>query len=57
MAVLDHRAELNRAGANATGFFGTARFLMRRYPLGAIGALIDLLFVLTALLAPGLTVY
>jgi peptide/nickel transport system permease protein len=57
MAVLDHRAELNRAGANATGFFGTARFLMRRYPLGAIGALIVLLFVLTALLAPWLTVY
>jgi peptide/nickel transport system permease protein len=57
MAVLDHRAELNRAGANATGFFGTARFLMRRYPLGAVGALIVLLFVLTALLAPWLTVY
>ncbi len=57
MAVLDHRAELNRAGANATGFFGTARFLMRRYPLGAIGALIVLLFVLTALFAPWLTAY
>jgi peptide/nickel transport system permease protein len=57
MVVLDHRAELNRAGANATGFFGTARFLMRRYPLGAVGALIVLLFVLTALLAPWLTVY
>jgi peptide/nickel transport system permease protein len=57
MAVLDHRAELNRAGANATGFFGTARFLMRRYPLGAVGALIVLLFVLTALLAPWLTAY
>jgi peptide/nickel transport system permease protein len=57
MAVLDHRAELNRAGANATGFFGTARFLMRRYPLGAVGAFIVILFVLTALLAPWLTVY
>jgi peptide/nickel transport system permease protein len=57
MAVLDHRAELNRAGANATGFFGTARFLMRRYPLGAIGALIVALFVLTALFAPWLSVY
>jgi peptide/nickel transport system permease protein len=57
MAVLDHRAELNRAGANAIGFFGTARFLMRRYPLGAVGALIVLLFVLTALFAPWLTVY
>lgn len=57
MAVLDHRAELDRAGANATGFFGTARFLMRRYPLGAVGALIVLLFVLTALFAPWLTAY
>jgi peptide/nickel transport system permease protein len=57
MAVLDHRAELNRAGANATGFFGTARFLMRRYPLGAVGAVIVLLFVLTALFAPWLTAY
>ncbi len=57
MAVLDHRAELNRAGANATGFFGTARFLMRRYPLGAVGAVIVVLFVLTALFAPWLTAY
>jgi peptide/nickel transport system permease protein len=57
MAVLDHRAELNRAGANATGFFGTARFLMRRYPLGAVGAVIVALFVLTALFAPWLSAY
>lgn len=57
MAVLDHRAELNRAGANATGFFGTARYLIRRYPLGAIGAVIVALFVLIALFADWITVY
>jgi len=57
MAVVDHRAELSRAGAGATGFFGTARFLIRRYPLGAAGALIVLLFVLTAALAPWITVF
>jgi peptide/nickel transport system permease protein len=57
MAVLDHRAELDRAGANATGFFGTARYLVRRYPLGAVGAIIVILFVLTAVFAPWLSVY
>ena len=57
MAVLDHRAELNRAGANATGFVGTASFLMRRYPLGAVGAVIVALFVLTALCAGWITTY
>ncbi len=51
MAMLDHAAELNRAGANVQGRLGTLLFLARRYPLGAAGAIIVLLFVLTALFA------
>jgi len=39
------------------GRWGAARFLARRYPLGAIGAAIMLLFVLAALFAELITVY
>ncbi|MFM9942953.1 MAG: ABC transporter permease [Hyphomicrobiaceae bacterium] len=55
MAVLDHQAELNRAGANISSRWGTIAYFIRRYPLGAIGALIFALFVLTAIFAPLLT--
>jgi peptide/nickel transport system permease protein len=55
MATIDHKAELSRAGAGVSGFWGTAFHLARRYPLGAAGAVIVLLFVLTALFAPYLT--
>ena len=48
MAIVDHKAELSRAGADVKGFWASAGFLMRRYPLGAAGALIVALFVLTA---------
>jgi len=51
MAVIDHDAALAKAGANVTGFWSQASFLTRRYPLGAVGALLVLLFVLTALFA------
>ena len=51
MAVINHQAELARAGANVTGFWGQAMFLARRYPLGAVGFVIVLIFVLTAALA------
>jgi peptide/nickel transport system permease protein len=51
MAVIDHDAALAKAGANVSGFWGQAGFLARRYPLGAVGALLVLLFVLTALFA------
>ena len=37
---VDHDAELARAGARSTGWWGTARFFARRYPLGAAGAVI-----------------
>ncbi|WP_428677819.1 ABC transporter permease [Reyranella sp.] len=51
MAVIDHDAALAKAGANVSGFWGQAGFLARRYPLGAVGAVLVLLFVLTALFA------
>lgn len=57
MATIDHKAELARAGAGVSGFWGTTIYLARRYPLGAAGAIIVLLFVLTAIFAGYLTSY
>jgi peptide/nickel transport system permease protein len=54
MANHDHAAALERAGANVTGWWSSVAFLARRYPLGAIGAVIMVVFLLTALGA-GLT--
>ena len=51
MAVIDRNAELSRAGANVHGWFGSLLFFVRRYPLGAIGAVIMVLFLTTALFA------
>jgi len=51
MATINHDAELARAGAHITGLSGQLAFLARRYPLGAIGAVIVLVFILTALFA------
>lgn len=51
MTTIDHDAELARAGANITGLGGQLAFLARRYPLGAVGAMIVLIFVLTAVFA------
>ncbi|WP_395708224.1 ABC transporter permease [Reyranella sp.] len=51
MTTIDHDAELARAGANVTGLGGQLAFLARRYPLGAVGAFIVLVFVLTAVFA------
>ena len=51
MAVINHEAALERAGANVTTFGGQMRFMARRYPLGAVGAVIVLIFILTALFA------
>jgi peptide/nickel transport system permease protein len=55
MAALDHAAELDKAGANVSGRLGSLLFLARRYPLGAIGAVIMLLFLATALFAGAIT--
>ena len=51
MAIINHEAELARAGANVSGKLGQALFLARRYPLGAVGAVIVLLFIFTAVFA------
>src|SRR3984885_12328356 len=51
MAIIDHDAALARAGANVTGFWSQAVFLARRYPLGAAGAFLVTVFVLTAVVA------
>ena len=51
MAEIDHRAALARAGANVTGGWGRLAFYARQYPLGAIGAVIMVIFVLSALFA------
>jgi peptide/nickel transport system permease protein len=52
MAIINHEAELSRAGANITGGWSRILFFARRYPLGAVGAIIVLVFVLTAVFAP-----
>jgi peptide/nickel transport system permease protein len=49
VAVVDHSADLARAGANVHGWGGALFFFARRYPLGALGALI--MFVATAVFA------
>jgi peptide/nickel transport system permease protein len=52
MAILiDHDAELARAGAHVTTSWGQLLFTARRHPLGAVGFFIVLLFVLTAAFA------
>ncbi|MDP1750619.1 MAG: ABC transporter permease [Reyranella sp.] len=51
MAHIDHDAELTRAGAYVTGGWSQIVFFTRRYPLGAVGALIVLAFILTAVFA------
>ena len=51
----EYRAELNRAGANVQSRWGQIVHLARRYPLGAIGAVIVLLFVFAALAADFIT--
>ena len=55
MTSLDHDHTLRRAGANVSGRVGWLLFLARRYPLGAVGALIVVLFVTTAVFADALT--
>ena len=57
MAVIDHDLELRRAGAMVRGYGGALVHFMRRYPLGAIGALIMLLFIATALFADQISSY
>jgi peptide/nickel transport system permease protein len=55
MQIADYDAELAKAGANVEGRWSSARFLARRYPLGAIGAAIMAVFVFAALFAEIIT--
>ncbi len=55
MSAIDHAAELDKAGANVSGRLGALLFFARRYPLGAIGALIMIAFLATALFAGAIT--
>lgn len=57
MTVIDHRAELSRAGAGVEGFWGAVGFFIRRYPLGAAGAVIVATFVLMAIFAGWITAF
>jgi peptide/nickel transport system permease protein len=57
MSVVDFNAELAKAGANANSRWAKVRFLARRYPLGAFGAIIMVLFVFAAIFAPMITVH
>jgi peptide/nickel transport system permease protein len=57
MSSIDYRAELIRAGANIDTRWAKLRFLARRYPLGAFGAVIMVVCVFAALFAPYITVY
>lgn len=55
MATIDHQAELSRAGANIESRWGIIAHYIRRYPLGAIGAVIVIAFVIAAIFAPWFT--
>ena len=57
MASIDHQAELNRAGAQAGGFWGSLAYLIRRYPLGAAGAVIMIAILLMAIFAGWITTF
>jgi peptide/nickel transport system permease protein len=55
--IEDYEVELIRAGAHVEGRWGATLFLVRRHPLGAIGAAIMALFVFAALFADLITAY
>jgi peptide/nickel transport system permease protein len=55
MATVDHEAELTRAGANINSSWTRFTYYMRRYPLGAAGAVIVIIFLLVAIFAPWCT--
>ncbi len=57
MSTTDFRAELTAAGADVDTRWDRLRFFVRRYPLGAAGAVIMGLFVFVAAFAPYITVY
>jgi peptide/nickel transport system permease protein len=57
MSTIDLGVELAKSDAPRSRRRGTIRFLLRHYPLGAIGATIMGLFVFAAVFAPIITAY
>ncbi len=57
MSSIEYRAELSKAGANVQSRWSAVRFFARRYPLGAVGAAIMMVFLFAAFFAPLITVY
>jgi peptide/nickel transport system permease protein len=57
VSTIDFEAELSAAGANVRSRWGAFRFFVRRYPLGAGGAVIMALFLFAAVFAPYVTLY
>jgi peptide/nickel transport system permease protein len=55
--TIDHSVELAKAGANVSTRWQAILFLARRYPLGAFGAVIIILFTLTAVFAGWIAPY
>jgi peptide/nickel transport system permease protein len=56
MAVIEQRAEQAETGAGQ-GWIGTLAYFGRRYPLGVVGAVIGISFVLMALFADWITTF
>lgn len=54
---VDYQVDLTRAGANVGGFWSRVAHLVRRFPLGAGGAVIVTLFVLSAIFADVIAPY
>jgi peptide/nickel transport system permease protein len=57
MSTIDHVVELAKSDAPPATRRGAIRFLLRHYPLGAIGAALIGLFVFVAVFAPFITAY
>ena len=57
MTLIDHEAELSRASAGGGGLWASPAYFLRRYPLGAAGAVIVLVIVLMALFADWITLF
>jgi peptide/nickel transport system permease protein len=55
VSTAEYGTELARAGARVHGTWSSIAFLVRRYPLGAIGAVIMTVFVVAALFAGFIT--
>ena len=51
MADIDQQAELAKAGAHISSRWDKMWFYARRYPLGAVGAVIMVIFVFSAVFA------